>query len=56
MQPKDWVERVVNLVYFKRHDRGGHFPAVSQPELWVQDVREFFSRFDLAAPKGKDEL
>jgi hypothetical protein len=34
---------LVNLVYFKRHDAGGHFPAESLPELYVEDVREFFS-------------
>ncbi|CAJ2504807.1 Uu.00g122010.m01.CDS01 [Anthostomella pinea] len=40
--PRDWLERLVNLVYLSTHEGGGHFPALSQPELWVQDVQMFF--------------
>jgi hypothetical protein len=32
------------VAYFKRYDFGGHWPAVSHPELWASDVREFFSK------------
>ncbi|KAL1857247.1 hypothetical protein Plec18167_004724 [Paecilomyces lecythidis] len=42
--PKSWVERLVNLVYFTTHKSGGHFPAQTRPEVWVKDVRTFFSR------------
>ncbi|KAM0263239.1 hypothetical protein ACHAPA_008853 [Fusarium lateritium] len=41
--PRTWIERSTNLVYFTRHSSGGHFPAVSQPREWVEDVRSFFS-------------
>ncbi|VUC29711.1 unnamed protein product [Clonostachys rosea] len=41
--PRDWMARIVNVVKVFRHDAGGHFPAVNEPELWVQDVRQFFS-------------
>ena len=34
--------RFVNLVYLSVHEEGGHFPATSQPEIWVQDVQKFF--------------
>ncbi|KAK3385163.1 Alpha/Beta hydrolase protein [Podospora didyma] len=45
--PRDWIERTANLTYFSRHEFGGHFPAVSQPELWLKDVRAFFSGLSL---------
>ncbi|PCG89421.1 Hypothetical protein PENO1_104770 [Penicillium occitanis (nom. inval.)] len=41
--PEAWIKRTANLVYCKKHDGGGHFPAVSQPTAWVEDVREFFA-------------
>ncbi|KAK0707110.1 Alpha/Beta hydrolase protein [Lasiosphaeria miniovina] len=41
--PRDWIERTANVTYFSRHEFGGHFPAQSQPQLWLQDVRAFFS-------------
>ncbi|KAI1110690.1 alpha/beta-hydrolase [Nemania sp. NC0429] len=40
--PRDWLQRSVNLVYFSKHETGGHFPAINEPELWVRDVQEFF--------------
>ncbi|KAK7413163.1 hypothetical protein QQX98_007942, partial [Neonectria punicea] len=41
--PRDWIERIVNLTYLSIHEEGGHFPANNEPELWVQDVQEFFT-------------
>ena len=32
-----------NIVYWREFDRGGHFPALEQPELFVESVREFFA-------------
>lgn len=51
--PESWTKRVANTTFFRRHERGGHFPAVSQPEAWVQDVHDFFSslKAELAASK-----
>ncbi|RBR23914.1 uncharacterized protein FIESC28_03224 [Fusarium coffeatum] len=43
LAPRSWIERVSNVVYFTRHETGGHFPAVSQPKEWLKDVRSFFS-------------
>jgi pimeloyl-ACP methyl ester carboxylesterase len=31
-----------NVVYFTISPRGGHFAALEQPKLWVDDVRAFF--------------
>jgi pimeloyl-ACP methyl ester carboxylesterase len=30
-----------NIVHWQEHDRGGHFAAMEQPELFVSDLREF---------------
>ncbi|KAG8526622.1 uncharacterized protein KY384_008823 [Bacidia gigantensis] len=40
--PLDWIRTSTNLQWFREHDRGGHFAAVEQPELLVQDMREWF--------------
>lgn len=54
--PEAWVARVVNLKFFRRHATGGHFPAVSQPDLWTEDVKEFFSGLAHQSEERKDEL
>jgi hypothetical protein len=41
--PRSWAEKAYpKLVYYNKHDRGGHFAAWEQPELLVQDVRAGF--------------
>jgi pimeloyl-ACP methyl ester carboxylesterase len=40
--PKKWVEARYNLVRWTPMPRGGHFAALEQPELLLNDVREFF--------------
>jgi pimeloyl-ACP methyl ester carboxylesterase len=41
--PKNWAEKAYpNMVYYKKHDKGGHFAAWEQPELLVKDIREGF--------------
>jgi microsomal epoxide hydrolase len=37
-----WAERQYNLVHFVDMPRGGHFAAMEQPELFVDDVRACF--------------
>lgn len=39
-----WVERENNLVHWSEQDRGGHFAALEEPDLLVDDVRTFFRR------------
>ena len=42
--PRSWVETVYpNLTYFNEVDRGGHFPAWEEPELFSAEVRAAFS-------------
>jgi pimeloyl-ACP methyl ester carboxylesterase len=41
--PRHWVEKVYhNLIYFNEVDRGGHFAAWEEPELFATEVRAAF--------------
>jgi hypothetical protein len=41
--PRSWSEAAYpNLVFYGRHDKGGHFAAWEQPELLVSDLRSTF--------------
>jgi pimeloyl-ACP methyl ester carboxylesterase len=41
--PRTWAEQAYpKLVYYKKHDKGGHFAAWEQPELYSGDVRAAF--------------
>ncbi len=40
--PRSWVERQFNVVQWTVMERGGHFPAMEQPQLFVDDLRHFF--------------
>jgi pimeloyl-ACP methyl ester carboxylesterase len=41
--PRSWAERAYpTLIYYKKHDKGGHFAAREQPQLLAEDVRAGF--------------
>ncbi|WP_322054009.1 epoxide hydrolase family protein [Paraburkholderia bannensis] len=41
--PRSWAERAYhNLVYFNKVDKGGHFAAWEEPQLFAQEVRAGF--------------
>jgi pimeloyl-ACP methyl ester carboxylesterase len=41
--PRSWVEKAYSkLIHFNRLNRGGHFAAWEQPELFVEEVRTGF--------------
>jgi epoxide hydrolase len=40
--PRSWVERQYNITHWTAMPRGGHFAAMEQPELFVDDLRTFF--------------
>ena len=41
--PRSWAEvRYTNIVHWNELDRGGHFAAFEQPELFVEEVRSAF--------------
>lgn len=43
--PKEWLERTTNLVYHHELERGGHFAAFEQPEVFVDELRTFLEPF-----------
>jgi pimeloyl-ACP methyl ester carboxylesterase len=41
--PRSWTERAYHkLIYYNQPDRGGHFPAWEQPQLFSEEVRAGF--------------
>jgi pimeloyl-ACP methyl ester carboxylesterase len=40
--PREWAERFFNVQRWTEMPRGGHFAALEQPELLVDDIRRFF--------------
>ncbi len=41
--PRSWVERAYpKLIRFNRLDKGGHFAAWEQPELFTSELRTAF--------------
>ncbi|KAK3711060.1 hypothetical protein LTR37_009847 [Vermiconidia calcicola] len=42
--PRDWAERSANVTFFARHDVGGHFPALSAPQLVLEDIWAIFAQ------------
>jgi hypothetical protein len=41
--PRSWAERAYpKLIYYNKHDKGGHFAAWEQPQVLSEDVRAGF--------------
>ncbi len=40
--PRSWVERQYNVAHWAVMERGGHFAAMEQPELFADDLRQYF--------------
>jgi pimeloyl-ACP methyl ester carboxylesterase len=41
--PRSWAERAYpKLIYYNKLDRGGHFAAWEQPQLFSEEVRAGF--------------
>jgi hypothetical protein len=41
--PHNWAERAYpNLIYYNEVDKGGHFAAWEQPQLFSEEVRVAF--------------
>jgi microsomal epoxide hydrolase len=41
--PREIAERTYNLVSYSEPARGGHFPALEQPDIWSREVGGFFA-------------
>ncbi len=46
MAPGDmgWTETYYNRVFFKVHEKGGHFAPAEEPDVLVADIREMFAK------------
>ena len=42
LPPREWIERAYNVQRWTEMPRGGHFAALEQPALLVEDIRAFF--------------
>jgi pimeloyl-ACP methyl ester carboxylesterase len=41
--PRSWTERSYHkLIYYNKVDKGGHFAAWEQPELFTKEIRAAF--------------
>lgn len=47
--PRRWIERTYNLKRYTEMPRGGHFAALEEPDLLVEDIRAFFRPLRLGA-------
>lgn len=46
--PRSWAEKLyTNIVYWNELDKGGHFAAFEQPELYIGEVRRCFGHMTL---------
>jgi pimeloyl-ACP methyl ester carboxylesterase len=43
--PRAWLERTANVVRATEPSRGGHFAPFEEPELYAQELRDFFRPF-----------
>jgi len=50
--PREWAERSYNVQRWTEPPRGGHFPALEEPELLIEELREFFRPFRRRAAAG----
>jgi pimeloyl-ACP methyl ester carboxylesterase len=42
--PERWIDQTYHVVQRTEMPRGGHFAALEQPDLMVQDIRKFFAK------------
>ena len=42
LPPKEWTVKNLNIVQWTEIPRGGHFTAMEEPDLFVEDIRKFY--------------
>jgi pimeloyl-ACP methyl ester carboxylesterase len=47
--PRAWLDRVANVARVTEPERGGHFAPFEEPELYAEELREFFRPYRAAA-------
>ena len=45
LPPKEWTEKNLNVIQWTEIPRGGHFTAMEEPDLFVEDICKFYRRF-----------
>jgi hypothetical protein len=52
--PRWWASCTVasNIVFWRDHDHGGHFPSTEIPDVLVQDIRDFSEAIDSTRMAG----
>jgi pimeloyl-ACP methyl ester carboxylesterase len=40
--PKEWADRMANVVSFNKMEKGGHFAAIEVPEVYAKELADFF--------------
>jgi len=41
--PREWADRMANVVHFKKLEKGGHFAPLEVPEVYANELKDFFS-------------
>ncbi len=44
--PRSYAERIYNITQWTEMPRGGHFAAMEEPQLLIEDIRRFSQRLD----------
>ena len=42
--PKSWADQSANIVFFRKHEHGGHFAAMERPAELLQDIEEYVEK------------
>ena len=42
--PRSWAATTGDLVFYRQHDKGGHFAALETPEVLLKDVEDFVAQ------------
>ena len=54
--PRELAERYYNVTSWAEHPRGGHFPAVAEPELLAQSLRDAFRPMRQQTPNAPTRI
>ncbi|GAA5987820.1 hypothetical protein JCM11641_004940 [Rhodosporidiobolus odoratus] len=41
VMPEAWAKETGNMVFYRQHEKGGHFPSVEVPGEFVQDIKDW---------------
>ena len=47
LPPKEWTVKNLNVIQWTEIPRGGHFTAMEEPDLFVEDICKFYRRFKI---------